>query len=155
GVECGVAQLDQVAPTILRCLGLPWSAPHARALEWSAALHDPAARRGAADGRALVSVGITGIDEPEDVRPRHMFAKDEWELFVDADEKGQESYRLFKMDEAKGHRKKDPRDYPDVVKRMVAGRQEDFEQRKKERERHAQVATRRRCLIEWPWKLIV
>jgi arylsulfatase A-like enzyme len=103
----------------------------------------------------LISVDTVGIDEPAEVKRPKAVKSEPWKLLVDTDALGVDSYRIFKMDEPKGKRKKDPADYPEVVKELVARREQLYEQRLKDRDRHAQAMTRRRALIDGSWKLIV
>jgi arylsulfatase A-like enzyme len=103
----------------------------------------------------LVAVDTVGIDEPAEVKKPKAVKSEPWKLLIDTDAKGVDSYRIFKMDEAKGKRKKDPADYPDVVKELLAKREQLYEQRVKDRDRHAMAQTRRRTLIDGNWKLIV
>jgi arylsulfatase A-like enzyme len=103
----------------------------------------------------LISVDTVGIDEPAEVKRPKAVKAEPWKLLVDTDAKGVDSYRIFKTDEPKGKRKKDPADYPEVVKELLVKREQLYEQRLKDRDRHAQAMTRRRALIDGSWKLIV
>jgi len=103
----------------------------------------------------LISVDTVGIDEPAEVKWPKAVKAEPWKMLIDTDEKGVDSYRIFKMDEPKGKRKKDPADYPEVVKELLVKREQLYEQRLKDRDRHAQAMTRRRTLIDGSWKLIV
>jgi arylsulfatase A-like enzyme len=119
-------------------------------------LKAPAPERGALGaGMALAAVETVGIDEPTEIKRLRILKKDAWKLFVDRDDQGGDSYRLFKLDEPKGQRKKNVADYPEVLKEMLATREQIYDGRIKERERHAKAQTRRRALIDGRFKLIV
>jgi arylsulfatase A-like enzyme len=116
----------------------------------------PARTRGLlGDAMALASVETVGIDEPAEIKRLRILKRDEWKLFVDKDEKGVESYRLFKLDEPKGQRKKVPTEYPEILKELLDKREQIYDTRIRERERHAKAQTRRRALIDGRFKLIV
>lgn len=107
------------------------------------------------EGMALASVETVGIDEPAEIKRLRILKRDEWKLFVDKGDDGGESYRLFKLDEPKGQRKKNAADYPQILKELLDQREQIYDMRMRERERHAKAQTKRRALIDGRYKLIV
>jgi len=117
----------------------------------------PAARLdpGLQPDEALLAVQITGSDEPGEARPARITRRGAWRLVVDRDESGADSYRLFKIDEPKGRRRKQPGDFPAEMKLLLEARQSEFEERRKGLANGHNVLTRRRALVKGGWKLIV
>jgi arylsulfatase A-like enzyme len=131
---------DEVEGDLLARLGLPVP---------------PSERGRLGEGMALAAVETVGVDEPTEIKRLRILKKENWKLFVDRDDQGGDSYRLFKLDEPKGQRKKNVADHPEVLKDLLATREQIYDGRIKERERHAKAQTRRRALIEGRFKLIV
>ncbi len=104
---------------------------------------------------ALVSVETVGIDEPEEVTAPKSVTRSPWKLFVDIAKDGGETYRLFKLDEPEGKRKKKIEDHPVQMRMLLEARAADFAALKKERDRSKETLTRRRALIQGDWKLIL
>src|SRR5262245_46364433 len=77
---------------------------------------------------ALLSVQTTGLDEPGEARPRRIVTRGSWRLFVDREDDGGETYRLFKMDEPKGKRRKRVEEHPAELKLLLDERAQAFEQ---------------------------
>jgi arylsulfatase A-like enzyme len=111
-------------------------------------------KRGLLDDEALLSVQITGLDEPGEARPRRITNRGAWRLLVDRDESGEEVYKLFKTDEPRGRRRRRPEDHPAELRMLLQARQEEFEERCRELARSHAVITRRRALVKGAFKLI-
>jgi arylsulfatase len=111
--------------------------------------------RGLRPDEALCSVDTVGIEQSDDVPPPKSVTRHPWKLFVDQDDDGGETYRLFKQDEPKGKRKKRVEDFPAQMRELLDAHAADWAALKKERERTQATLTRRRALVQGSWKLIV
>jgi len=104
---------------------------------------------------ALCCVDTVGIEQSDDVPAPKSATRFPWKLFVDVAADGSETYRLFKLDEPKGRKKKRLEDFPAQMRELLEARADDWAAQKKERERTQATLTRRRALVQGTWKLIV
>ncbi len=140
-------QLDDVIVPLLRLAGGEEAGP------WSSAAARVAA--GLRPDEALCSVETSGLDESEPVAAQKSVTRAPWKLFIDTAADGTESYRLFKLDEPAGRRKKRLEDHPAQVRLLLDARATDLEELKKERERNRETLTRKRALVQGHQKVIV
>ncbi len=144
------AQPVQVDDVLVPLLRLAAGEP---AGEWSSAAARVAG--GLRPDEALCCVETVGIDEPEEIAAPKSVTRHPWKLFIDVGADGSESYRLFKLDEPKGKRKKRLEDHPTQMRELLDARATDLAALKKERERTRETLTHRRALIQGRQKVIV
>jgi arylsulfatase A-like enzyme len=160
GVSDAPVQLDDVAVPLLSWLDgrgdVPLDGDGSQRRAADAGADGGGARAPAgllAPDEAFLAVETVGIDEPEEVAPLRVVELLPWKLFIDVDEAGIESYRLFKLDEPEGRRKKRPEEHAVEIRRLLDARAADLERRTRERDRARETLTKRVALVKGGDKL--